>query len=122
MSAGICGRPRSARRPPGSKRRVGTGRFNDRRHESGQRGSDVVQRQRFQSVLSQEGLPLHLLVRILRKGIGDPEWSPSRQDGLAVVEGGLNCLAENVAIKAGMPRQYPEIEVILHAAVGYAKG
>ena len=46
-----------------------------------------------------EGLPLRLLPRISRKRIGEAEWAPPSQCGLAPIEGRPNHLAKSAGVR-----------------------
>lgn len=94
------------------------GRCDDGQYEGTQCGNDIAQGQCFQPILSQECQPLHLFLHILCKSISETQWGVISQRGLSTLEGGLNGLAKRLTIEVGVLRQYPEIEIILHATVG----
>ena len=74
-----------------------------------------------QDVPAQEGLPLGLLPRILHEGLAQPEWLPCRQRSCAALEGSAYGTGQDRPIERAVARQDPEIEEILHLAVGDPK-
>jgi len=74
-----------------------------------------------QSILPQESLPLGLLLSVLSEFVAQAERDAFRQRRPAALEGGMDRPAKKLAVEVGVARQDPEIEVILHAAVGDAE-
>ena len=100
-------------------REVGVGvRCGDgRKQEIPKRCHENLEFQRFEPVLSQERLPLHLLSRVSCEIVIQAKGDARRQLCLAAIEGRADRASQAVTVEIGVARQYPEIEKIFHSAV-----
>ena len=96
--------------------------MNYRHQEAGKCRHDLLQEQRIHLVFSEECLPLLLFLPILYKRRRKTEGHLIRQCGLAASERRPNGLVQHLTVEIGVGCQHPEIEVILHAAVGDTQG